>query len=76
MSDEDDIARALRARRANPFLSSQQAAYYLGLSNRQLERMRGSGKGPPFRRHCHHVRYHIDDLIVWSESTRRTRIDG
>ena len=74
MSD-DDIARAQRARSANPFLNCQQAAFYLGLSPRHLELMRGRGDGPSFRRHCRHVRYHVDDLIAWSEQNRSTRRD-
>jgi hypothetical protein len=72
MSD-DDIARALRARSANPFLNSKQAAFYLGLSTRHLERMRSRGEGPPYRRHARYVRYHVDDLIAWSEDTREIR---
>jgi len=75
MSD-DDIARALRARKANPFLNSQQAAHYLGLSARHLERLRSHGKGPAFRRHCRFVWYHVDDLIAWSEITRCGGLDA
>ncbi|ATE65159.1 helix-turn-helix transcriptional regulator [Rhizorhabdus dicambivorans] len=72
MSD-DDIARAERARHSHPFLNTAQAAHYLGLSTRLLERMRSRGEGPPFRRHSRFVRYHVDDLIAWSEATRPER---
>lgn len=66
----DDIERAERARARHPFLNTAQAAHYLGISPRQLERLRSRAEGPPFRRHCRYVRYHIDDLIAWSEATR------
>jgi hypothetical protein len=69
MSDDED-ARAERARYGNPFLNSPQAAYYLRMSNRQMERMRSRGDGPCFRRHGRYVRYHIDDLDAWSKGTR------
>jgi len=69
---DDDIARALRARTANPFLNSEQTAHYLGISARQLEIMRGRGDGPQFRRHARFVRYHVDEVIAWSEGTRAT----
>lgn len=70
MSDED-IARTMSSRKASPFLNPKQAAYYLGISQRHLERMRSRGEGPDYRRHCRFVRYHLDDLVRWSESTRR-----
>jgi hypothetical protein len=63
---EDDIARAARAKKGSPFLSTEQAAFYLGLSARKLQAMRASGTGPSFRRHSRYVRYHIDDLDAWS----------
>lgn len=67
--DDDDIARAERARRAHPFLNTSQAAHYLGISQRLLEKMRARGEGPAYRRHSRFIQYHIDDLIAWSEST-------
>ena len=66
---EDDIARAGRAKKGSPFLNTEQAAFYLGLSARKLQGMRASGEGPRFRRHARYVRYHIDDLEAWSEET-------
>lgn len=63
---DDDIARAARAKKGSPFLSTEQAAFYLGLSARKLQAMRASGIGPQFRRHSRYVRYHIDDLDTWS----------
>lgn len=64
---DDAIARAARAKKGSPFLSTEQAAFYLGLSARKLQAMRGAGTGPSFRRHSRYVRYHIDDLDAWSK---------
>ena len=64
---EDEIARAARAKKGCPFLSTEQAAFYLGLSARKLQAMRADGTGPRFRRHSRYVRYHIDDLDAWSK---------
>ena len=71
----DDIVRAARARTTSPFLDTRQAAHYLGLSPRHLERMRSRGEGPPFRRHSRFVRYHIDDLDAWSRASGPGRAD-
>ena len=64
---EDEIARAARAKKGSPFLSTEQAAFYLGLSARKLQAMRACQTGPAFRRHSRYVRYHIDDLDAWSK---------
>ncbi len=66
---DDDIARAARAKKGSPFLSTEQAAFYLGLSARKLQAMRAAGEGPPFRRHARYIRYHIGDLEDWSGSS-------
>jgi len=55
------------SRRGSPFLNTAQAAHYLGLSRKTLEKLRVIGGGPKFRRHGHHIVYHIDDLDAWSE---------
>ena len=68
---DDDIARAARAKKGSPFLSTEQAGFYLGLSARKMQAMRGSGTGPSFRRHSRYVRYHIDDLDSWSQTSGR-----
>ena len=68
---DDDIARAARAKKGSPFLSTEQAAFYLGLSARKLQAMRAAGSGPRFRRHSRYVRYHIDDLDAWSKGVSR-----
>ena len=65
---DDAIERAERARRGSPFLNTGQAAHYLGISERSLQRLRASGSGPVARRHARVVQYHIDDLLAWSEA--------
>lgn len=67
---EDELARAMRAKKGSPFLSTEQAAFYLGLSPRKMQAMRRDGSGPCFRRHSRYVRYHIDDLDAWSKGLR------
>jgi hypothetical protein len=66
---EDENIRAARARKGCPFLSTEQAAFYLGLSARKMQAMRRCGTGPAFRRHSRYVRYHIDDLDSWSRDS-------
>jgi hypothetical protein len=63
---DDEISRAARAKKGSPFLNTEQAAFYLGLSARKLQQMRRTETGPRFRRHGRYVRYHIDDLDRWS----------
>lgn len=69
---DDENMRAARAKKGSPFLSTEQASFYLSLSARKLQAMRAAGTGPAFRRHSRYVRYHIDDLDSWSgESGKR-----
>jgi excisionase family DNA binding protein len=68
----DEIGRAASARKGTPFLSTEQAAFYLGLSARTLQRLRGQGRGPRYRRHTRYVRYHIEDLDDWSKGVTST----
>lgn len=56
------------ARPQSPFFTPAQAADFVKLSWRTLERMRQNGDGPAFRRHGRYIRYHIDDLEAWSRS--------
>ncbi|PAQ05471.1 helix-turn-helix transcriptional regulator [Mesorhizobium temperatum] len=64
---DDENERAARAKKGSPFLSTAQAAFYIGLSQRTLEKMRLTGNGPKFRKHGRYVRYHIDELDDWSK---------
>lgn len=74
---DDEIARAAKAKKGCPFLNTDQAAFYVGLSSRTLEKMRTHGGGPRFRKHGRYVRYHIVDLDGWSErETKRTTGDA
>jgi hypothetical protein len=66
---DDANGRAAQAKKGSPFLSTEQAAFYLGLSARKMQAMRRAGCGPPFRRHSRYIRYHIDDLDSWSEGS-------
>lgn len=66
---DDDHKRAADAKKGSPFLDTAQAAFYIGLSRRALEKMRRQGRGPRFRKHGRHVRYHIADLDAWSEAS-------
>ena len=66
---DDAGTRAAVAKKACPFLSTEQAAFYLGLSPRKLQAMRAAQNGPSFRRHARYVRYHIDDLDRWSQQS-------
>lgn len=68
----DHTSRAAEARKGSPFLSTREAAFYLGLSFRTLEKMRLTGNGPRFRKHGRFVRYHIADLDAWSEARQHS----
>ena len=68
---DDEIFRAAKPKKGSPFLNTAQAAFYVGLSQRTLEKMRLTGHGPRFRKHGRYVRYHIDDLDAWSLGAQR-----
>jgi len=71
ISEDDFNARADRARKGSPFLTTAQAAHYVGLARQTLEKMRRKSRGPSFRKHGRHVRYHIADLDAWSSASGR-----
>ncbi len=52
------------------FVTTIEAAEYLGLKPNTLAKMRVYGTGPEYRKHGRYVRYHIDELNHWSESHR------
>ncbi|NGO53009.1 helix-turn-helix transcriptional regulator [Allomesorhizobium camelthorni] len=66
---DDENERAARAKKGSPFLNTAQAAFYIGLSQRTLEKMRLTGGGPKYRKHGRYVRYHIDELDDWSKGS-------
>ncbi len=76
MDEDDENIRAARAARGSPFLTTQQAAFYLGLSPRTLQEYRTGGVGPAFRRHSRRVCYHIDDLDAWSKGVAQAGAHG
>lgn len=55
-----------------PYLNTAQAAHYLGIGERKLQKLRVSGKGPRCRRHGRLIFYHPDDLESWSQATADT----
>ena len=52
-------------------LKQQAAAALLGLSERTLERWRGTGGGPPYTTVGRGVRYVEADLVQWVNAGRR-----
>lgn len=65
---DDEIEHESIGKKRSPFLSADDAAFYLGVSPRTLQRMRQMRSGPSFRRHSRTVLYHIDDLDSWSRT--------
>ncbi|MBU0516942.1 MAG: helix-turn-helix domain-containing protein [Proteobacteria bacterium] len=55
----------------SPFLDTRQAAQYLGLSPRTLEKWRLTGSGPTHRKFGSRVLYSVDDLDLWAKTRRR-----
>ena len=51
----------------SPYLSNDEAAAYLRLSPRTLEKYRVVGGGPPFRKLGRRVFYTAEDLRGWAE---------
>lgn len=51
----------------SPYLNRKQAAAYLGLAVKTLEKWAVTGDGPRFRHHGRRVLYHRADLDHWSE---------
>jgi len=67
-STQDIATRIARAKKGCPFLTTKEAAFYLGLKPHTLVKMRKQNRGPKFRRHGRNIFYHIDDLDAWSAS--------
>jgi excisionase family DNA binding protein len=53
------------------YLTTSQAAAYLGLSESLLEKRRCTGGGPRYSKIGKAVRYLRDDLDAWMHATRR-----
>ncbi|MEO5492887.1 MAG: helix-turn-helix domain-containing protein [Sphingomonas sp.] len=54
----------------SPFLSNGEAATFLKLSPRTLEKMRVVGGGPQFRKFGRRVLYALDELETWAAKRR------
>src|SRR5262249_9990093 len=54
------------------FLTDAQLAELLQVSRRTLQRWRGEGGGPRFRRHGANIRYALSDALEWSEAKSAT----
>ena len=53
-----------------PYMDTRQAAAYLGLSRRSLEKWRLNGSGPTFRRFGRRRLYHLADLDAWAAARK------
>ena len=53
-----------------PYMDTQQAATYLGVSRRSLEKWRLTGAGPVFRRFGRRRLYNVADLESWAASRK------
>lgn len=60
----------------SPFLPQEEAAAFLHLSPRTLERFRVDGSGPVYCKLGRRVVYSRADLIAWAEHHRIERTDG
>ena len=60
------------------YLDNEQAAHYLKLSPRTLDRQRLTGEGPRFRKFGRRVVYAIEDLEAWANDRicRRAHADN
>ena len=54
------------------YMSTREAAAFLGLSPRTLDRYRVSGEGPVFHKFGSSVRYGRTDLESWAQARRRS----
>ena len=71
VSDADKDARDHAPEdRRQLFLTKKEAATFLGLTTRTLERLRSAGKGPAYCRIGNRVYYARADLLTWVWSQR------
>ena len=55
------------SKKRSPFLLPAEAARYLRLCTKSLERHRIAKTGPTYRKHGGKIVYHEDDLDIWTE---------
>lgn len=65
-------APALNPKRSKTFLTTKDAAEYLGLQRTTLEAWRCRGGGPKFGKFGRSVRYKLTDLEAWVELRTRS----
>ena len=53
------------------YLNTMQAAKYLGVNRKKLDRMRCEGGGPAYYKFGNSVRYRLEDLEEWARPRRR-----
>lgn len=56
------------------FYTTKDAATYLGLAQRTLQKYRVDGSGPKFRKVRGHSFYDVADLDAWVEAAEKTAI--
>jgi hypothetical protein len=56
---------------APTYLTQPELAEFLRVSERTLEDWRVTHSGPPYSKLGRHVRYNIDDVVVWVREQRR-----
>lgn len=64
----DNEAQMPKASRAPRYLTNDEAAAFLRLSPRTLEKQRGIGGGPRFHKFGRRVMYALADLQVWADA--------
>jgi len=62
-----DVGASARAER-QPFLNNEEAARFLNLSPRTLEKHRVIGDGPRFRKLGRRIVYAVGDLEAWADA--------
>ena len=67
---ELDPVRKTNAKPTTNFLRNNQAAAFLNLSPRTLEKQRVLGNGPRFRKFGRRVLYALSDLEAWADERR------
>lgn len=63
-----DVAAENAVEVGSKWLRTRQAAAYLNLSYRTLEKLRCTGGGPPYRKVIGTVLYRMDELDQWVEA--------
>ena len=68
--NDDKGGDAPMTERDTKYLDTREAADFLGLSNRTLDRYRVTGEGPAFHKFGSRIRYALADLEAWAGARR------